>query len=49
MHSSPVSRLGGLGIFAGVLVALVVASQSFFVKDIFRNNSSPWGCWPGRP
>ena len=28
MHSTPVSRLGGLGIFAGVLVALVIASQS---------------------
>ena len=43
MHSTPVSRLGGLGIFSGVLVALVVASQSFFVKDIFRNNVLPVG------
>jgi UDP-GlcNAc:undecaprenyl-phosphate/decaprenyl-phosphate GlcNAc-1-phosphate transferase len=47
MHSSPVSRLGGLGIFAGVLVALVVSSQSFFVKDIFRGNSAPWGVLAG--
>ncbi|MCU1519569.1 MAG: undecaprenyl-phosphate alpha-N-acetylglucosaminyl 1-phosphate transferase [Pseudarthrobacter sp.] len=47
MHSSPVSRLGGLGIFAGVLVALVVASQSFFVKDIFRHNAAPWGVLAG--
>ncbi|MFJ5698059.1 MraY family glycosyltransferase [Arthrobacter sp. NPDC093139] len=47
MHSSPVSRLGGLGIFAGVLVALVVASQSFFVKDIFRGNAAPWGVLAG--
>jgi UDP-GlcNAc:undecaprenyl-phosphate GlcNAc-1-phosphate transferase len=47
MHSSPVSRLGGLGIFAGVLVALAVSSQSFFVKDIFRNNGSPWGVLAG--
>ncbi|HKS01868.1 MAG TPA: undecaprenyl/decaprenyl-phosphate alpha-N-acetylglucosaminyl 1-phosphate transferase, partial [Arthrobacter sp.] len=47
MHSSPVSRLGGLGIFAGVLVALSVASQSFFVKDIFRNNGAPWGVLAG--
>jgi UDP-GlcNAc:undecaprenyl-phosphate/decaprenyl-phosphate GlcNAc-1-phosphate transferase len=47
MHSSPVSRLGGLGIFAGVLVALAVASQSFFVKDIFRNNGAPWGVLAG--
>ncbi|XAS66096.1 MraY family glycosyltransferase [Micrococcaceae bacterium Sec5.7] len=47
VHSSPVSRLGGLGIFAGFLVALVVASQSFFVKDIFRGNSAPWGVLAG--
>jgi len=47
MHSTPVSRLGGLGMFAGVLVALVVASNSFFVKDIFRNNTAPWGILAG--
>ncbi len=47
MHTTPVSRLGGLGIFAGVLVALAVASQSFFVKDIFRNNAAPWGVLAG--
>ena len=47
MHSTPVSRLGGLGIFAGVLVALAVASNSFFVKDIFRNNTAPWGILAG--
>ncbi|MDQ0820300.1 UDP-GlcNAc:undecaprenyl-phosphate GlcNAc-1-phosphate transferase [Arthrobacter sp. V4I6] len=47
MHSTPISRLGGLGIFVGALVALVVASQSFFVKDIFRGNDSPWGVLAG--
>ena len=47
MHSRPVSRLGGLGIFAGFLAALVVASHSFFVKDIFRGNDSPWGVLAG--
>jgi UDP-GlcNAc:undecaprenyl-phosphate GlcNAc-1-phosphate transferase len=47
MHSTPISRLGGLGIFAGVLVALLVASNSFFVKDIFRNNAAPWGILAG--
>ncbi|MGY3379141.1 UDP-GlcNAc:undecaprenyl-phosphate GlcNAc-1-phosphate transferase [Arthrobacter sp. TE12231] len=47
MHSRPISRLGGLGIFAGVLVALVTASTSFFVKDIFRNNTAPWGILAG--
>ncbi len=47
MHSTPVSRLGGLGIFAGVMAAMVVASESFFVKDIFRNNTAPWGILAG--
>ena len=47
VHSTPISRLGGLGIFAGVLVGLVVASNSFFVKDIFRNNNAPWGILAG--
>jgi UDP-GlcNAc:undecaprenyl-phosphate GlcNAc-1-phosphate transferase len=47
MHSTPVSRLGGVGIFAGFLVALILASQSFFVKDIFRNNDAPWGVLAG--
>jgi UDP-GlcNAc:undecaprenyl-phosphate GlcNAc-1-phosphate transferase len=47
MHSRPISRLGGLGMFAGVLVALLVASNSFFVKDIFRNNTAPWGILAG--
>jgi UDP-GlcNAc:undecaprenyl-phosphate GlcNAc-1-phosphate transferase len=46
-HSHKVSRLGGLGIYAGFLVALIVASQSFFVKDIFRGNASPWGVLAG--
>jgi UDP-GlcNAc:undecaprenyl-phosphate GlcNAc-1-phosphate transferase len=46
-HSHQVSRLGGLGIYAGFLVALIVASQSFFVKDIFRGNASPWGVLAG--
>ena len=43
MHSTPVSRLGGVAIFLGVVVALIVASQSFFVRDIYRNTFSPWG------
>ena len=42
MHSTPVSRLGGVAIFLGVVVALMVASQSFFVRDIYRNTFSPW-------
>lgn len=47
VHSTPVSRLGGAGIFTGFLVALIFASQSFFVKDIFRDNSAPWGVLAG--
>ncbi|WP_210725721.1 MraY family glycosyltransferase [Arthrobacter silvisoli] len=47
MHSVPISRLGGLGLCAGFTVALVVASNSFFVKDIFRGNTAPWGILAG--
>ncbi len=47
MHSTPVSRLGGVAIFLGIMAALIVASQSFFVKDIYRNNFSPWGILAG--
>ncbi|OFI39758.1 undecaprenyl-phosphate alpha-N-acetylglucosaminyl 1-phosphate transferase [Arthrobacter sp. SW1] len=47
MHSVPISRLGGLGLCAGFTVALVVASNSFFVKDIFRGNTAPWGVLAG--
>ncbi|MEI2279060.1 MraY family glycosyltransferase [Paenarthrobacter ilicis] len=47
MHSVLISKLGGLGIFAGVFVALVVAANSFFVKDIFRHNDAPWGILAG--
>ncbi|MCZ9880799.1 MraY family glycosyltransferase [Arthrobacter sp. B2a2-09] len=47
MHSVPISRLGGLGLFAGFAVALVVASNSFFVKDIFHGNGAPWGILAG--
>ncbi|MCA4132182.1 MraY family glycosyltransferase [Arthrobacter sp. M4] len=47
MHSKPISRLGGLGIFAGTCAALIVASNSFFVKDIFRGNNAPWGILAG--
>lgn len=47
MHATPVSRLGGVAIFLGVVVALIVASKSFFVQDIYRNNDAPWGVLAG--
>ena len=48
MHSTPGLPAWRPGHLRGFLVALVVASQSFFVKDIFRNNASPWGVLAGR-
>ncbi len=43
-----ISKLGGgWGIFVGFFAALVVASNSFFVKDIFRHNDAPWGILAG--
>lgn len=47
MHSELISKLGGLGIFAGFLIALILSSNSFFVKDIFAHNDAPWGILAG--
>ncbi|MDZ7578660.1 MAG: MraY family glycosyltransferase [Candidatus Nanopelagicales bacterium] len=35
VHSQPTPRLGGLGIFAGLLVALLVASQLPLMRQVF--------------
>ncbi|HEY8294458.1 MAG TPA: MraY family glycosyltransferase, partial [Micrococcaceae bacterium] len=43
VHSDLVPRLGGVGIFAGFVVALLVASKSYFVSEIFKDTFAPWG------
>lgn len=47
VHSDPVPRLGGLGIFAGFALTLLVASQTYFVKEIFKDTLAPWGILGG--
>lgn len=42
VHSDRVPRLGGLGLFVGFAVALLVSSQTYFVKGIF-GSGAPWG------
>jgi UDP-GlcNAc:undecaprenyl-phosphate GlcNAc-1-phosphate transferase len=47
VHSDLVPRLGGLGIFAGFALTLLVASQTYFVKEIFKDTIAPWGILAG--
>lgn len=43
VHTDLVARLGGIGLFLGFAVVLVVASQTYFVKGIYQNTFAPWG------
>ncbi|NYE94808.1 UDP-GlcNAc:undecaprenyl-phosphate GlcNAc-1-phosphate transferase [Psychromicrobium silvestre] len=43
VHSDRVARLGGVGLFVGFAVVLVVASNTYFVKGIFKDTFGPWG------
>lgn len=43
VHSDRVPRLGGLGLFVGFAVALLVSSQTYFVKGVFKDTFGPWG------
>jgi UDP-GlcNAc:undecaprenyl-phosphate GlcNAc-1-phosphate transferase len=47
VHTVMMPRLGGVGMFAGLVVALVVASQTFWIKAIFRDTTAPWGILAG--
>ena len=42
IHVTPTLRLGGLAIFAGILVAVVIASQMTFLEDVFAGREV-WG------
>ncbi|HEY8293899.1 MAG TPA: undecaprenyl/decaprenyl-phosphate alpha-N-acetylglucosaminyl 1-phosphate transferase, partial [Micrococcaceae bacterium] len=42
VHTVMMPRLGGVGMFIGLVVALLVASQTFWIKAIFRDTNAPW-------
>ena len=42
VHSTPIPRLGGVAMLAGITVAFVVASRMRFLEGIFAS-SGPWG------
>ncbi|MFP7696891.1 MraY family glycosyltransferase [Trueperella sp. LYQ143] len=42
VHSTPVARLGGLAIYTGFLVALLIAWQIPYLHPIFSNTSGIW-------
>lgn len=43
VHDSVTPRLGGLAMFAGVAVALVLASQVPFLEGLYTDSTQPWG------
>ncbi|MBI4943698.1 MAG: undecaprenyl/decaprenyl-phosphate alpha-N-acetylglucosaminyl 1-phosphate transferase [Actinobacteria bacterium] len=43
VHSVPVPRMGGLAMFLGFAVALLVASRTPFLDRTFENGGAPWG------
>jgi UDP-GlcNAc:undecaprenyl-phosphate GlcNAc-1-phosphate transferase len=47
IHTVMMPRLGGVALYIGFVVALVVASQTFWVRAIFRDTSVPWGILAG--
>ena len=40
VHSRPTPRLGGLGLFAGVLVAILIASQLPLMSQVFESSGT---------
>lgn len=43
VHSVPVPRMGGLAMFLGFAVALLVASRTPFLDRTFDDGGAPWG------
>lgn len=43
VHDSVTPRLGGLAMFAGVAVALLLASQVPFLEGLYTDSTQPWG------
>lgn len=47
VHSQPIPRLGGIAMFAGFTLALLVASQMTFLIRIFESSPSLYGIFTG--
>ena len=43
VHTVATPRLGGVAMFVGLLVALLVASRAPFFDGVFESRQSPWG------
>lgn len=43
VHSVPVPRMGGLAMFVGFAVAILVSSRTPFLARTFENGGAPWG------
>lgn len=43
VHRVATPRLGGVAMFAGLLVAILVASRASFFDGVFDSRQSPWG------
>ncbi len=43
VHTRPVPRLGGVAMFLGLAVAMVVASQIPYLERVFTHSSQAWG------
>lgn len=47
IHTQPIPRLGGIAMFAGITLALLVASQMTFLIRIFESSPSLYGIFTG--
>lgn len=43
VHDAVTPRLGGLAMFAGVVVAMLLASQVPFLEGLYDDSTQPWG------
>lgn len=43
IHADQVARLGGIGLFVSFALVLLIASQTYFVREIYEETFAPWG------
>lgn len=47
VHVDPIPRMGGVALYAGVALALLLATQIPFLADVFAENRAIWGVLAG--